>query len=100
MRRTSFVLVSLLALTLALALIMWRGQSFDKDPEHKPRDTAAVEPSPVCPWRQPERDLLTLFPPATNYVLEARIVSGLTAPIQKRLGRLMHPDENPLRIHR
>ena len=41
-----------------------------------------------------------LFPPATNYLLESRIVSSMIVPIQKQLGRLMHPDENPLRVHR
>jgi hypothetical protein len=97
MRRAALVCVSLLALTLAL---VWRGRSLDPDPEHTTKDTARAEPSPVCPWRQPERDLFALFPAATTCVLETRVVTSLTAEIQKQLGRLMHPDENPLRIHR
>lgn len=94
--------VLLLALLLAAAAswIVRSRWSKEQEPQHNPRDVARVEPSPVCPWRNPARDLAELFPPATNYLLEARIVSGLTAPIQKKLGRLMHPDENPLRIHR
>ena len=97
MGRTTLLFAVLLA---AASLLVWRRSNSDKEPEHKTRDTARVETSPICPWRNPEEDLRRLFPLATNSVLEARIVSGLTAPIQKRLGRLMHPDENPLRIHR
>src|SRR5436190_2765354 len=97
MRRTSLIFAVLLVVTLAL---LWGRWNRDPEPEIKGRDTARVEPSPICPWRNPERDLQTLFPPATHFVLETCIVSWFTAQIQKRLGRLMHPDENPLRIHR
>ena len=93
-----------LALALALAVIAFFGVRHlrrpDHDPIHNPKDVAHVEPSPVCPWRNPAQDLAVLFPPATDHVLDPRVVSGLTAPIQKQLGRLMRPDENPLRIHR
>jgi len=65
-----------------------------------PKHSSAVDPSPVCPWREPQRDLLVLFPPATNYFMEKRIISGVTVEIKKRLGRHMSPDENPLRIYR
>lgn len=61
---------------------------------------SAPDVSPVCPWRDPQHDLPLLFPPATNYVLETRILSDLTTPIRTRLGRQMRPDENPLRIFR
>ena len=91
-----------LALLLALAgffFVRWRWAN-EKQPQHNPKDIARVEPSPVTPWRNPAHDLAALFPPATSYVLESRILSGLLAPIQKQLGRQIHPDENPLRIHR
>src|SRR5262245_8232554 len=97
MGRTAFVATLLFA---AAVWFLWLKPRPDRPPAPIPRDSALVEPSPVCPWRNPEGDLARLFPPATRAVLEARIVSGWTAPIQKQLGRLMHPDENPLRIHR
>ena len=98
MRRGTFSLALLLALaTFFFVRSRW---SNEKQPQHHPRDVARAEPSPITPWRNPTRDLGILFPPATNYVLEARIVSGLTAEIQKQLGRPMHPDENPFRMHR
>lgn len=94
--------------TLALALLLALGAFFfvrrrwanEKQPQHNPKDVALVEASPVTPWRNPTRDLAALFPPATNHVLESRILSGLGVEIRKQLGRLMHPDENPFRIHR
>jgi hypothetical protein len=98
MRRGTLFLALLLAVAVSV-FVRWRW-SQDKGPQHNPGDLARVEPSPVCPWRNPAHDLTVLFPPTTNYLLEARIVSGLIVPIQKKLGRLMHPDENPLRIHR
>lgn len=102
MRRGTILLALSLAVAVALTGRLRRSQEQERErePQHNPRDVARVEPSPVCPWRDPARDLAVLFPPATNHLLEARVVSGLTASIQKRLGRLMHPDENPLRIHR
>jgi hypothetical protein len=96
MRRTGLIFAALLAIALAL---LWGRWNRDPEPEIKGRDMARVEPSPICPWRNPERDLQMLFPPATHFVLETCVVSWFTAQIQKRLGRLMQPDENPLRIH-
>jgi hypothetical protein len=98
MRRVGFFV----ALVIVIATFFWARRYLvpPDEPKHNPKDIARVEPSPVCPWRNPEGDLSVLFPAATNYELEPRTVSGLTVPIQKRLGRLMHPDENPLRIHR
>jgi hypothetical protein len=98
MRRGTLLMALLLALAI-LFVVRWRWAG-EKGPEHKPKDIARVEPAPLTPWRNPAPDLAALFPSATNYVIESRILSGLTAPIQQQLGRLMHPDENPLRIHR
>ena len=58
------------------------------------------ESSPVCPWREPGRDLAALFPGASHYQLETRILSGQMVDIQKRIHRPMSVDENPLRIYR
>lgn len=64
------------------------------------KPSPVLEGAPVCPWREPLNDLAKIFPPATNYVTETRILSGLTAELRRRLGRQMTTDENPLRIHR
>ena len=98
MRRGTMVLA--LALAVIAFFVVRHRLKPDQEPQHNPKDIARVEPSPVCPWRNPVQDLKVLFPPATNHVLDPRVVSGLTAPIQKQLGRLMNPDENPLLIHR
>ena len=59
-----------------------------------------AEISPVCPWRDPPRDLATLFPGATGYATESPILNAMTAPIRKQLSRSMASDENPLRVFR
>jgi len=64
------------------------------------RNTSLPEASPVCPWRDPQPDLLRLFPAASNHVVETRILSGAMAQLQRRLGRAMTADENPLHIYR
>ena len=58
------------------------------------------ENAPICPWREPQRDLIVLFPGATGYTTDSRILSALMTRIQKRIGRPMTVDENPLRIYR
>ena len=98
MRQGTLVLVFALALS-AMVLARWFRPI---EPAGAPPKAVAAGPdvSPVCPWRDPPHDLLALFPPLTNYVVDARIVSRATAAIVKQLGRQMTPDENPLRIHR
>ena len=84
-----------------LLLLAWLGFRFSsRDAPSRMNTAASIERTPVCPWRQPQRDLLELFPAATNYFAETRILSGAMVPIQKRLGRAMTVDENPLRIFR
>src|SRR5262245_18567499 len=94
-----------LGLLLALGVAALSAASFLRSRfptvyEAPPAPLSRSEVTPVCPWREPERDLRALFASATNYVLETRILSGAMAPIQKRLGRMMTVDENPLRIFR
>src|SRR5581483_1894155 len=38
---------------------------------------APPEPAPLCPWRDPERDLKAFFPQSFLYVTESHILSGL-----------------------
>ena len=95
MRRGTFFLVGL------LALLAWLG--FRLSSRNVPPQAGAAAPgerTPVCPWREPRRDLPALFPPATNYTAETRILSNQMVPIQKRLGHAMTVDENPLRVFR
>jgi hypothetical protein len=98
MRPRSIILALLLAVGVLL-VIRWRGTS-ESDRPHLHQTPAGPDISPVCPWREPQRDLLALFPPATNYVTETRIVSRVTVEIERRLGRHMNSDEKPPRVHR
>jgi hypothetical protein len=57
------------------------------------------EAAPLCPWREPERDLKMLFPAATGYKVERRILSGWRLELGGRLGRAPAPDENAFRFY-
>jgi len=98
MRRSSVVLALLLAIAV-LVFTRWRSNSETEHP-HLHQTPAGPDASPVCPWREPQRDLAALFPPATNYFTETRIVSRLTVEVEKRLGRHLNTDEKPPRVHR
>lgn len=98
MRRDTLFLALLFPVA---AYLSWRWRlPVEKYAPHNPKDIARVEPSPVSPWRNPTSDLLALFPTATNYVMESRIITGVMVPVQQRLGRQLNPDENPLRVFR
>lgn len=97
MRRGTLVITVLLA-AAAFAFVRLRAPA--PAPPNQSPQAASLDHSPVCPWRDPIRDLKALFPPATNFVLESHIVSRSTAEIVKRLGRQMSVDENPLRVFR
>ena len=56
--------------------------------------------APLCPWREPDADLKLLFPIATRYELETRILSGLRVELAERLGRVPTGDENALHVYR
>jgi hypothetical protein len=89
---------TLLAVGLLLSLVLLSSRFSPRVVSPQRNAAASVERTPVCPWRQPQRDLPLLFPPATNYVMDTRVLSGMMLPIQRRLGRAMTVDENPLRI--
>lgn len=98
MRRGTLLLPGCLLLLLLLVLLGFRFSSPDLPP--RTNTIGSVDRTPVCPWREPPRDLSALFPGATNYVVDTRILSGRMVPIQRLLGRAMTVDENPLRIFR
>ncbi len=90
----------LVALLIVAALWISRSTLTRSVSENELKRSPRGENSPVCPWREPERDLRTLFPDAKEYVTETRILSQFMGTIQKRLRRPMTVDENPLRIYR
>jgi hypothetical protein len=97
--RRSLLFIALVVSLVGLAMVFWRERTAKPDgPRVELR--AGQETAPVCPWREPASDLHKLFAPATNYVVEARIVSRSMAEIETRLGRHMTADENPMRLHR
>ena len=96
MRRGTLFLVAV----LAAVIFFWMRAPLSSARKEQASDRSIIERTPVCPWREPPRDLLALFPPATNYAAETRILSGMMVPIRKRLGRGMTVDENPLRVFR
>lgn len=60
----------------------------------------SVEAAPLCPWREPNRDLRAFFPDATGYQREIRILSGKRLELQRRLGRAPNAEENALYVYR
>jgi hypothetical protein len=91
-----------LLVTLVIVVALWilRSTPTRYVAEGELKRFPSGENSPICPWREPQRDLRTLFPRATRYVPETRILSQFMGTIHKRLNRPMTVDENPLRIYR
>jgi hypothetical protein len=97
---------AVLALGLALAAAgalgaAWRLAS--SGPEI-PAPTAAahtfVDSAPICPWREPQRDLRQFFPGATGIHEETRILSHLRVALIHELGRPLTAEEMLLRPFR
>lgn len=98
MRRGIFF--TLLAALLAWAALSSRYGPFKQqevvfEPANKPPQLA-----PMCPWRDPEADLPKLFPGASRFDVESRILSGLRPELAQRLGRMPTADENALQVYR
>src|SRR5437868_2078196 len=72
----------------------------DDGPLPQPINSVPIEVAPLCPWRDPENDLRALFPAATGYTIETRILSGVRPEMARRLGRPPAPEENALRVYR
>jgi len=96
MRKAALVTV----VVLMLSIWIWQWASVRSPVLTYVDQRPTGENSPVCPWRDPQRDLTRLFPAATTYTTETRILSRLMATLDKQLRRPMTVDENPLRIHR
>jgi hypothetical protein len=85
------------------ALLVFAGwQAARVSPSEKLFEGKAKPPEagPLCPWRQPETDLKELFPNATRYETETRVLSGLRTELAQSLGRTPTGDENALRLFR
>lgn len=61
---------------------------------------ATIEAAPLCPWREPHRDLRQFFPGATGVHEETWILSHLRLALTHDLGRPLAPDEMLLRPFR
>ena len=96
MRRT---LLPSILLLLGVAFLV-RSRFADSNDRSRPLNAPAIELAPLCPWREPQRDLAALFPEATGYTKETRILSGVRPQLQKQLGRVPSADENALHIYR
>jgi len=94
-----------LALGLAVAAgafgAAWRLASGGPEiPAHTAAAHALVEPAPLCPWREPQRDLRQFFPGATGIHEETRILSHLRVALIHDLGRPLTAEEMLLRPFR
>src|SRR4051812_35792249 len=87
-------------LTAGAAALVVRSRVSFVDDQPRVHNIAEIELAPICPWREPERDLPFFFPSATDYKRETRILSGMRPKLQQRLGRVPAAEENALLIHR
>jgi hypothetical protein len=70
-----------------------------------PPKSSRVETAPLCPWREPDRDLREFFADSLSeegvrYETETRILSGRRVELAERLGRIPSGEENVLSVHR
>jgi hypothetical protein len=95
-----------LALGLAVAAAgalgaAWRMASGGPEiPAHTAAAHSFVESAPLCPWREPQRDLRQFFPGATGIHEETRILSHLRVALIHDLGRPLTAEEMLLRPFR
>jgi hypothetical protein len=66
-------------------------------PSHTTASHPSVEPAPLCPWRERERDLRRFFPDATGSREELKILSHLRVALLQELGRPLTAEEMLLR---
>jgi hypothetical protein len=59
-----------------------------------------AEPAPLCPWREPQRDIRAFFPGATGTREETIILSHLRVAMIRDLGRPLTSEEMLLRPFR
>ena len=95
----SRVLVFAIGAALLLAGIVLRlANSQSKEIVFETRNPPPL--SPLCPWREPQSDLKSLFPAASRWEPETRILSGMRTDLAQRLGRTPTAEENSLRVYR
>jgi hypothetical protein len=92
------------ALALGGALLAggaWWATSRGSDlPTHTATAHSHIEAAPLCPWREPERDLQRFFPSATGAREQLRILSHLRLALIHDLGRPLTAEEFLLRPYR
>lgn len=95
-----WILFGLVSLLSGLGALCYR--STVTKPEEAVFEPAQTLPelAPMCPWRDPEHDLPILFPGASRFDLETRILSGFRPEMTLRLGRTPRPDENAVQVYR
>ncbi len=97
--RRAFVLGLLLVLVALAGLVSRYNQSAQQEPVFELANKTP-ELAPMCPWRNPEGDLPRLFPEATRFEREIRVLSGARIELAQRLGRMPTADENALQVYR
>ena len=94
-----FALASVCALIGMVGGVVWLRNSAVPEPIFEV-NSAPVPVAPLCPWRNPEGDLEQLFPGASGYTRETRILSGLRTELAHVLGRRPTAEENALQVYR
>lgn len=94
------LLIALVA-AAALAAGAWRLTAAGPAiPTHTAAAHPLIEAAPLCPWRDPEGDLLRFFPGATGHREELKILSHLRVALIHDLGRPLTAEELLLRPYR
>jgi len=96
-RRVLFGIGGLVALS---AVVGWRLEQSSPTETLVEAQASLPEAAPLCPWREPQADLRQVFPAATRYEIETRILSGQRLELAQRLGRTPTGDENALHLYR
>jgi hypothetical protein len=93
------VLFGIGALVALSAVVGWRLAQSPTTETVVESQVRPPEAAPLCPWREPQRDLEQLFPTATRYETETHILSGQRLELAQRLGRPPSGDENALHLY-
>lgn len=71
----------------------------DQRPPYEP-ELRLVEPVPIAPWIEPEKDMRTFFAGADRFETEKHPLSALQTELAQKLGRPLESGENLLTVHR
>jgi hypothetical protein len=88
------------AAALLLMGIWWARPRDAGTPSHVHSSASRVETAPLCPWREPARDLRAYFHGATGTREETLILSHLRVALIDELGRPLTAEEMVLRPQR